>query len=744
MMKKEHFRWLAFFTFLPFIAGIALGQSKQETQALWYDTAAKNWLEALPLGNGTLGAMVFGGIQQEVIQFNESSLVSGSPNTMGYYQPFGSIKITQPISGAIHYHRRLCLDSAVQTVSFQTATTGYKREYFISYPDKAMVVRYTSNTKNALNGTIELNDAHNAQIVVNGRSIMATGTLKENNMQYQSRLWVNASGGTMSSDGHSIQVSNADEFTLYVVAATAFDTDINKGFTRDLPTKSLENQLNQVANTPFPQLLQRHLTDFGALYHRVQFRLGSTPQLDTLPTNKRLVAYHSNGGTDNGLEALLYQYGRYLLIASSRTGGLPANLQGIWNNEYKPAWYAQYTTNINVEMNYWLAEQTNLSECHFPLLHWIETLAAASKQSKDAALQTQKGWLCYSTNNLFGAPSTWRLHRPGAAWLTQHFWEHYAFTQDKSFLSQRAYPLLKEIVEYWEGHLVPNKAGRFISPDGWSPEHGPNLNETDKSPYPGASYDQQIVYDLFTNYIEVATILQRDTDYCKKITQLRNQMLPPQIGKWGQLQEWMEDVDRQDDHHRHNSHLFAVHPGRQINPILTPELAKAAVVSLDARGNKSTGWSTAWKINIYARLMQGNKAHDQIKALIKPAPESKGISTYSGGLYPNLFDAHPPFQIDGNFGYTSGVTEMLLQSQAGFIHFLPALPNGWKEGTIKGLKARGNLTVDIYWKNSQLTKAIVKPTISGKYIFRVGDTTKTIAMVSGRKYELDGALNDRN
>ncbi len=741
MMKKHILKGLALFSFLQIIVGISLAQKTKVTQTLWYDSAAKNWLEALPLGNGTIGAMVFGGVQNELIQFNESSLVSGSPTLMGSYQPFGTIKISQKETEYSNYHRRLCLDSALQTVTYKTSNANYKREYFISYPDKALIVRYSATTPKSLNCTIELTDAHKASIVANGQSITATGMLKENSMQYQSRLSVKVKGGTQTVNGQSIVVSNADEFTLYLLAATSFENDANKGFVRQLPIKELENQLNLVSNTPYQKLLQRHLDDYTNLYNRVRISLGEGNYMDTTPTNKRLIAYGLNKGKDNGLEVLLYQYGRYLLISSSRKGGLPSNLQGIWNNDVKPAWYSQYTTDINVEMNYWLAETTNLSECHFPLFKWVENLEQVCKQSQDSALKTNKGWLEYSTNNIFGGSSKWKINRPGAAWLSQHFWEHYAFTLDKDFLAQRAYPFLKEIAEYWEGHLVENKEGKLISPDAWSPEHGPNLKEGDKTHYPGAAYDQQIVYDLFSNYIDAENVLNKDNAYKEKIMAIRNKMLPPLIGKWGQLQEWMEDVDRKDDHHRHNSHLFGVYPGRQISPILTPDWAKASVVSLDARGNESTGWSTAWRIGIYARLMEGEKAIQKIRKQIYPAPSTIAGIRHETGLYPNLFNAYP-FQIDGNFGYTASVTEMLLQSHEGFIHFLPALPTAWKDGYIKGLKARGNLTIDLFWKDKKLNKAIIKPTFTGQYQFRIEDKTKTMSLVGGKEYVVDGDLKE--
>jgi alpha-L-fucosidase 2 len=700
-------------------------KSQTDDLELWYSNPAEEWLEALPIGNGSLGGMVFGGIEQEHIQFNEESLVTGTTQTVGFYQPFGDLYIDFPAVDAKNYRRELNIEHAIHKVSYTADGINYVRECFSSYPDKMLVINLKADKKEKISFKIRLSDAHQGQNIVDGNLITSTGQLSENDMIFESQVKVLNSGGELFADTSGIRVSGANEVTILLVAGTSFINDYDKNFEGEHPHSMLKQRLVCVSKKTYKQLRETHIADYQELFGRVSLNLGITPDM---PTIDRLNEYKT-GAVDPALEALLFQYGRYLLISSSRPGSLPANLQGIWNNEYKPAWYSQYTNNINIEMNYWPAEPTGLSECHMPLFDWIENMAIVQKKSNDPKLQTKHGWLCYSTNNIMGGTSTWGLHRPGSAWLTQHFWEHYAFTGNNDFLKNRAYPMLKDVSAYWENHLVESEDGKLITPDGWSPEHGPDGTEGDRTTYPGVSYDQQIVYDLFSNCIEASAALNKDAIYRKKLIDMRSRLLGPQIGRWGQLQEWMEDVDDPNNHHRHIAHLFAVHPGRQISPMSTPEWAKAALVSLNARGDVGTGWSTAWKINLFARLQEGNRAYDLIRQL------------FTQSILKNLFDTHPPFQIDGNFGYTAGVVEMLLQSHIRednhyILQLLPALPDAWEAGEVTGLRARGGFIVDIKWGEGKLLSCTVKSLLGSDLSVNYQGNIYKIKTEQGKRYDL--------
>jgi alpha-L-fucosidase 2 len=679
---------------------------------IWDSRPASTWMtEAYPMGNGRIGGMVFGGISKEHIQFNELSLWTGDESNTGAYQAFGDIWIgLQQPDSATGYRRELDISRAVQQITYTNGGVTYKREYFCSFPDQVMVLHFTADKKRAYSAIIHLKDAHQARTTAEGMTLDISGDL-ENGLKYNAQLLVKREGGTAATTSDStLSINNADGFTIFLSAATNYSNKRSQQWRGQDPTGRIRRILTAAASRPYNDLLARHLYDYRSLFNRVSLQLGSAAAaMPDLPTSKRLLNYRQS--LDHGIETLLFQYGRYLLISSSRKGGLPANLQGLWNDSNTPPWRCDYHSNINVQMNYWLAEPTNLSECHFPYLDYVNSMREVKKEHTSKEYPGVRGWTVKTENNIFGGES-FLWNTPGSAWYVQGIWEHYAFTKDKIWLGAFGYPILKEIVEFWDDHLKRRQDGTLVSPMGWSPEHGPTED--------GVTYDQEIVYDLFTNYIEAADELHIDKAYRDHVADMREHLLKPKIGKWGQLQEWETDRDDPKDNHRHSSHLFALHPGRQISVTRTPEQANAAKVSLQARGDASTGWSMAWKMNFWARLQDGDHAYRILKNFITLVGGGGVDYNEGGGIYANLLCAHPPFQIDGNFGYTAGVAKMLVQSQADEIQLLPALPDDWQDGDVKGLRARGGFEItDMQWYNRKIVRLTIRSLAGGECNLRV-------------------------
>jgi alpha-L-fucosidase 2 len=724
---------------------------------MWYQQPAANnqpMNEALPIGNGRMGALVFGQPERERISVNEDSLwtggenPSGNDNTMGAYQVLGNVFVNLPAHTNVSAYRRdLDLAGALSHVSYTVNGVKFQREFFCSHPAEILAAQFTADKKAAYTGSIELVDSHNAKIVAAGNRLTASGTLN-NGMKFEWQLLVLNQGGSVSlvtdTNAARLEFKNCDSLTLLIAAGTDYVFDYAKNYHGEDPHIRVTAQIDAAAKKSFPELIAEHIKDYQAMFNRVSADFGkSTAAQTALPTDQRkLEAFKS---VDPGLEALLFQYGRYLLISCSRPGGLPANLQGLWNDNNSPPWHSDYHANINVQMNYWPAEVANLAECHTPFFDLIASQLPAWRKATAAAAEfktadgnfAKRGFAIRTSHNITGGLG-WKWDKTANAWYCQHLWEHYAFGLDKNYLRATAYPILKETCEFWEDHLKSLPDGKLVVPNAWSPEHGPDED--------GVTYSQEIVWDLFNNYVQAADALDADKDYRDKIAAMRDRLVTPGVGSWGQLMEWMiekkgtnviaksPELDTPNDHHRHTSHLFAVYPGTQISAVKTPELAAAAKVSLNARGidpgSDVREWSFAWRTSLYARLRDAGNAHKMLQQLFS-----------ARNTCANLFGLHPPMQIDGNFGVTAGIAEMLMQSQADEIELLPALPIEWPNGKISGLRARGGYEVGVEWLNGKLVSATVKNISGGgKCKVRYGVKVVELAVKKGAAKTLSGDL----